>query len=600
MNEIKAVGVVVEHFDGRIRPVSYEAAACALKLARLAGSPVMAVVPGDDPKDLARVFAKASGFKTLALKGGGLDNWRAGSWRAIKEALFDTHQIGGLVAANTVRASECVHYLAALCESRAVAGVEAIEEAEDGLRLRRSVFGSKLIELLSGPRTAGGGCATHAVVDEDDTTGGGSATHAAAGEHDIDEDACTKRSKAGEDNAAGEQTLAQAPDKDETSGEHTFDRERRVWHSRPRLCRTRSAAGEHDIDEDACTKRSKAGEDNAAGEQTLAQAPDKDETSGEHTFDRERRVWHSRPRLCRTRSATGEDNIDEDACTKRSKAGEDNAAGEQTLAQAPDKDETSGEHTFDRERRVWHSRPRLCRTRSAAGEHDIDEDACTKRSKAGEDNAAGEQTLAQAPDKDETSGEHTFDRERRVWHSRPRLCRTRSAAGENPYFILTQPGAFAASELMPEKPGEVIEMNVGAGPPGVRLLKKESGAAGDAALARADVIVAAGRGIGKKENLVLIQKLAAKFSGSAVGASRPICDAGWLPYNRQVGQTGATVTPKLYIACGISGSTQHVAGMRGSEFVVAVNTDPDAAIFKHADVGVIEDFKVLISALDEI
>jgi electron transfer flavoprotein alpha subunit len=111
----------------------------------------------------------------------------------------------------------------------------------------------------------------------------------------------------------------------------------------------------------------------------------------------------------------------------------------------------------------------------------------------------------------------------------------------------------------------------------------------DLDLAAAEVVVAAGRGIGGEENLILLERLASLFSRAALGASRAVCDAGWLPYRRQIGQTGKTVSPRLYVACGISGAVQHLAGMRGSQYVVAINRDPQAAIFRVADVAVVEE-----------
>ncbi len=105
----------------------------------------------------------------------------------------------------------------------------------------------------------------------------------------------------------------------------------------------------------------------------------------------------------------------------------------------------------------------------------------------------------------------------------------------------------------------------------------------------ADVIISIGRGIGKEDNLELIRKTAAIFANSAIGASRPVCDRKWLSFNHQVGITGKTVSPKLYMACGISGSQQHIAGMKNSQCIVAVNKDPNAAIFSIADFIIIED-----------
>lgn len=105
----------------------------------------------------------------------------------------------------------------------------------------------------------------------------------------------------------------------------------------------------------------------------------------------------------------------------------------------------------------------------------------------------------------------------------------------------------------------------------------------------ADVVVAAGRGIGARGNLALVEETARMFANAAVAASRPLCDLKWLPHSRQVGTTGMTIAPRLYLACGISGAQQHLAGMKGAQFTVAINTDPDAAIFAHADCIIVED-----------
>ena len=113
----------------------------------------------------------------------------------------------------------------------------------------------------------------------------------------------------------------------------------------------------------------------------------------------------------------------------------------------------------------------------------------------------------------------------------------------------------------------------------------------------ADVIISIGRGIGKEDNLELIRKTAAIFANSAIGASRPVCDQKWLPFNHQVGITGKTVSPKLYMACGISGSQQHIAGMKNSQCIVAVNKDPNASIFSIADYIIIEDLLSFLPVL---
>lgn len=167
--------------------------------------------------------------------------------------------------------------------------------------------------------------------------------------------------------------------------------------------------------------------------------------------------------------------------------------------------------------------------------------------------------------------------------------------------ILTlQPGRVKPIEKVDRvKPGSVVIRSVSCSPRRSRCIEVKRVQEVSDALSQAEVIVSAGRGIASKENVQLISRLAALFHRSAVAGSRPVCDLRWLEYKQQVGVTGATVTPRLYFACGISGAFQHVAGMQSSDFIVALNTDPNAPIFNVADICITEDLVTFIPAFIE-
>lgn len=162
--------------------------------------------------------------------------------------------------------------------------------------------------------------------------------------------------------------------------------------------------------------------------------------------------------------------------------------------------------------------------------------------------------------------------------------------------VTLQAGAFGLSDEPSGTP--TVEKIAVTGGGRVQFTGYEQAASGGVDLGKAQVIVSAGRGIGKPENVAMIAGLA-KALGGEYGASRPVVDSEWVEHNRQVGTTGQTVTPKLYIACGISGAIQHLAGMKKSEFIVAINTDKDAPIGDVADVLVVADLKQFVPLLTE-
>jgi electron transfer flavoprotein alpha subunit len=171
-------------------------------------------------------------------------------------------------------------------------------------------------------------------------------------------------------------------------------------------------------------------------------------------------------------------------------------------------------------------------------------------------------------------------------------------AGAGPFFITFQIGSFRADAVKKSGTAPVTKVPVDIDTSAIRQQPEapfqEARQAVD--LSQAERIVAVGRGIKSQENIAVAQQLA-KAMGAEVAASRPICDNGWLPMERQIGSSGQTVAPKLYVALGISGAIQHLVGMKGARTIVAINKDADAPIFEVADYGIVGDLFEIVPAL---
>jgi electron transfer flavoprotein alpha subunit len=171
--------------------------------------------------------------------------------------------------------------------------------------------------------------------------------------------------------------------------------------------------------------------------------------------------------------------------------------------------------------------------------------------------------------------------------------------GKPPVLATLQNGAFPADAVEASGSPAPIERRparLGDPPTRTRVEEVFEGVKDKVDLTRAEVIVAVGRGIGKQENLKVVQDLADAL-GAELAASRPVCDNEWLPMDRQIGSSGQTVSPRLYLAVGISGAIQHLVGMKSSSTIVAINKDPNAPIFQVADYGIVGDLFEVVPAL---
>lgn len=181
------------------------------------------------------------------------------------------------------------------------------------------------------------------------------------------------------------------------------------------------------------------------------------------------------------------------------------------------------------------------------------------------------------------------------------ICATIICDVNRPQMGTVRPKVFKPAEMDNTRTGEVIAFTPEAGAVSrVELVKKEALSSENAVkIDEADMIVAGGRGFGSKENFDVLEQLAALFENSAVAGTRAAIDEGWLTHSQQVGQSGKSVTPHIYFACGISGAIQHLSGMKDSDIIIAINKDAEAPIFTVAHYGIVGDVNVILPKLIE-
>ncbi len=173
--------------------------------------------------------------------------------------------------------------------------------------------------------------------------------------------------------------------------------------------------------------------------------------------------------------------------------------------------------------------------------------------------------------------------------------------GPAPRLVLVRPKSFVAEAVGGTASVVPVDVDIPDALRTARRVEHHEESASGPKLEEAKVVISGGRGLQAAENFALLDQLAGVLGNAAVGASRAVVDAGWVPYSYQVGQTGKTVKPDVYIAVGISGALQHVVGMKGAKRIVAINKDPDAPIFRLADLGVVADALQFLPALiDEV